>query len=89
MLCVEVAARGAQHFVARQAIVGERDNFLVVERLLDKIDRAMLDRRHRFCNVRARGEKNHRHQDVVLDQIMLQLEPAHPGHVEIDEEAAR
>jgi hypothetical protein len=62
--------------------------FVVVERLLDEIEGALLDRAHRHRHVAVAGQEDDRHVVAVLVQPAEQFEPAHAVHADVQQQTA-
>ena len=74
---------------AREPLLDRRDQLLVGVRLGQELQRAGLDRPHRGRNVAVAGEKDDRRPRARLRQLLLQLEPAQSGQLDVQDQAAR
>jgi CRP-like cAMP-binding protein len=66
---------------------GEKEA-VVVERLLDEVDRARLHRADGCRDVALAGHDDHREQDPCGGEPPLELEAVHPRHANVDQDAA-
>ena len=55
---------------------------------LQEINRSGLHRLDGHLHVGVAGEEDDRQLDPLLDQVLLQLQPVHPGHEDIQHETA-
>ena len=82
----------ARHLLARRAAELDRapdgvDQRLILERLFQEVAGAVLHRLHRQFDVAVAGDEHDRHRPTALAQYLLQLQPAHHRHADVEHQA--
>src|SRR5262245_29809543 len=60
---------------------------VLLERLLDEIERAFLHRLDRHRHVAVPGEEDDRDVDAALEKLLLEREAGHPWHAHVEHDA--
>ena len=76
--------RGALLHGAMQAI----EKILIAERLFNEVGGPGLDRPHGHRDIPMAGDKDDRQGTTLLNQPLLQLQTAHSGHSDVEQDAA-
>ena len=74
--------------VELDALLDPLQQVLVVERLLQEVDRAGLHRPDRGGHVGVSGDHHRRAVVSLLGQFLEQLEAGHPRHLDVEDQAA-
>ena len=77
------------HGVEGNRLMDSFEQVLVVERLLDKVERASLYRPHRHLNVAMAGDEDDRQMNPLCLQALLEIQAAHTWHAYIQNQATR
>src|SRR5206468_147563 len=70
-------------------LVDTVEQHLTVERLLDEVDRARAHGAHRGRHVGVAGDHDYRNRDPAPDELLLQVESAHPRQPDVAHDTAR
>src|SRR5258708_1924337 len=79
----------ALYAVALDASMDGVEQFLIAERLAEKLDRSRLDCAHRHWDVAVAGNEDDRNTDAHLGQLLLKREPARTRQPHVEHETAR
>ena len=69
-----------------QRFVQPREQHVVLERLLEQVDRAGAHPSRGDVHVGRAGEEDDRDPGIALAQLLLQLQPAHAGQGDIEQQ---
>jgi hypothetical protein len=94
--CLEACPHGVMptQLLANGAVTRERflyaiEQLVLAERLLEKIERAMLHGFDGHRDVAVSGDEDDGRDRAASVELLLEIETAHAGHADIEQEAAR
>ncbi|MNY35843.1 hypothetical protein D3C86_1702800 [compost metagenome] len=70
-----------------QHALDQAQQFFLVERLLDEVQRALLHGVHGHGHVAVTRDEHDGQRRLALDQPVLQFQPGHAAHADIDDQA--
>src|SRR5256885_6907975 len=88
-VCSSDLDRRAPFAIDPQRVVQHLEQHHVIDRLLEEVEGAVLQRGARRRDIAVSGEYHYRHVEPALAQRALQLEPGHARHAQIRQHTAR
>ena len=70
-----------------QHALDQADQLVFLEGLLDEIHGALLHRVHRHRHIAVAGDEHHGQRRLALEQAVLQFQPGHAAHADVDDQA--